>query len=60
MLEPSTPTPSPAPKLPDPAVVLGSNPSEPQRRWAEERARCGRVCDSLDGFERPLVEEQAK
>jgi hypothetical protein len=48
MPEPSTPTPSPAPTLPDPGVVLG------------ERARCGRVCDSLDGFERLLVEEQSK
>jgi len=43
-LSPSTP----APALPDPGVVLG------------ERARCGRVCDSLDGFERLLVEEQSK
>jgi len=47
---------------PDPGVVLGSNPtlSEPQRRRAEKRARRGRVCDSLDGFERLLVEEQSK
>jgi hypothetical protein len=36
-----SPSPPPAARSPDPGVILGSNPtvSEPQRRWAEERAR---------------------
>ena len=38
---PTPSSPPPAAQSPDPGVILGSNPtsSEPQRLWAEERAR---------------------
>jgi hypothetical protein len=38
---PAPSAPPPAARSPDPGLVIGSNPaiSEPQRRWAEERAR---------------------
>jgi hypothetical protein len=38
---PTPSSPPPAARSPDPGLVIGSNPaiSEPQRRWAEERAR---------------------
>ena len=40
-MPPETPAPATTPAMSDPGVVIGSNPtiSEPQRRWAEERAR---------------------
>jgi hypothetical protein len=41
MAEPNVAPSAPAPALPDPGLVIGSSPaiSEPQRLWAEERAR---------------------